>query len=86
MADLGARGTSPGSKFFQFHAVSGEFGKIVGLSPAPQGWRPTSGESWIRHWNIQMILNFKKNYMKLTDQDYSVLQNLTQTGSGKLIT
>ena len=32
VADLGARGTPPGSKFFQFHAV---FGKI--LAPPPQG-------------------------------------------------
>ena len=48
-----------GSKFFRFHAV---FGKIWQnrMLAAPYLWRvgaPTSGESWIRHWIGQYIID-----------------------------
>ena len=35
----GARGTRPGSRFFQFHAVLGKFGEIVCWCPhPPKSW------------------------------------------------
>ena len=48
----GSKGINPwGSKLFQFHAVFGKFGEIVcWCPPSSEGWRPTSGKSWIRHW------------------------------------
>ena len=36
-------------KLFYFHAVFGKNGQNNSLAPHLQGWRPSSGKSWIRH-------------------------------------
>ena len=47
------RGGCEGSKFFQFHAVFGKIWQNRMLAPPlPRGvGAPSSGKSWIRHWN-----------------------------------
>ena len=46
------KGRCEGSKFFQFHAVFGNFGKIVCWRPRLGGWRPHPGKSWIHHCRL----------------------------------
>ena len=49
----GLRGSIPGGlNSFNFIQFLGKFGEIVCWCPLPppEGWRPTSGKSWIRHW------------------------------------
>ena len=49
IADSNGGETRWGSKLFQFHAVFGNIWQNIMLAP-PEGWRPHSGKSWIRHW------------------------------------
>ena len=55
VADLrGRRGRAPppgGHNFFIFMQFSAEIDKIIGWRPPPPGvGAPSSGKSWIRHW------------------------------------
>ena len=66
----GSKGIDPwGSKFFQFHAVFGKIWRNRMLVPPLEGWRPTSGKSWIRHWvdlmYFPVLMKFinKKNFL-----------------------
>ena len=48
-----------GSKFFQFHAVFGENWAKSYVGTPLEGWRPTWGKSWIRHW-FSIVLIMKR--------------------------
>ena len=48
-----------GPNSFNFMQFLGKFGKIVCWHPL-EGWRPTSGKSWIRHWSWLKLFAKKK--------------------------